>query len=61
MSTDFDGLAAPARRALANGGFRTLADLAKAREADVAKLHGMGPHALKILRERLARAGHNFA
>lgn len=61
MSTDFDGLAAPARRALAGGGYRTLADLARAREADVAKLHGMGPHALKILREKLAEAGLSFS
>lgn len=61
MSTDFDGLAAPARRALAKGGYETLADLARAREADVARLHGMGPGALKVLRERLARAGLSFA
>lgn len=52
--TDFDGLAAPARRALANGGYKTLDDLAKSSEADVAKLHGMGLNAFKLLSSKLA-------
>lgn len=44
-------LAAPARRALVNAGILTLADLAKADMNDVARLHGMGPKALAVLRE----------
>ena len=58
---EFEGLAAPARRALASGGFRSLADLAKAREADVARLHGMGPNALAKLKARMAERGLTFA
>ena len=58
---EFEGLAAPARRALAAGGFNSLADLANAREADVARLHGMGSNALKKLRDKLAERGLTFA
>ena len=60
MTHDFDGLSAPARRALAGGGYKTLADLAKVTEADLARLHGMGPNGLKTLRDRLAQAGLSF-
>ena len=58
---EFSGLAKPARRALAGAGYRSLADLAKTREADLAKLHGMGPNALRLLREKLAARGLSFA
>ncbi len=54
------GVAAPARRALSNAGIRTLADLAKHREKDVAELHGMGPKALGILRAEMKRAKLSF-
>jgi hypothetical protein len=54
---EFDGLAAPARRALAGAGYKTLADVAGASESKLAQLHGMGPNALRILREKLARRG----
>lgn len=54
------GVAAPARRALSNAGIRTLADLAKRREKDVAELHGMGPKALGILRAEMKRSGLSF-
>jgi hypothetical protein len=37
------GLSQPALRALAGAGYATLDQLAKVREADLAKLHGMGP------------------
>lgn len=50
---DFTGLAAPARRALAAAGIKSLAQLAKKTEAEVAPLHGMGPNALKLLRAKL--------
>lgn len=61
MSTDFDSVSAPARRALAAAGFKTLADLTKVREADLAKLHGMGPNALGKLKVKLAEKGLAFA
>lgn len=54
-------LAAPARRALAGAGYTTLDQLASAREADLAKLHGMGPRALAQLRETLTARGRTFA
>jgi hypothetical protein len=53
----FKGLAAPARRALAGAGYRTLADVAGASEGALARLHGMGPNAMRILREKLAEKG----
>jgi len=54
-------LAAPARRALANAGIHSLAQLAKFSEADVKQLHGIGPNALEALRRALAEQGLAFA
>ena len=56
-----DGLAAPARRALATAGYTTLEQLAEAREHDIAGLHGMGRSALEKLRQALAEHGLSFA
>jgi hypothetical protein len=58
---DFDDLAAPARRALAGAGLKTLADLGLVTEAKVAALHGMGPNALTRLKAKMAAAGLAFA
>jgi hypothetical protein len=58
---DFEGLAAPARRALAAAGHLTLADLARVRRADLARLHGMGPNALARLDASMAHKGLRFA
>ena len=41
-----EGLAAPARRALASAGYTRLDQLANASEAEVRALHGMGPNAM---------------
>lgn len=49
------GLAAPARRSLAAAGLETLEDVAGYDRAELARLHGMGPRALDILDEALAR------
>ena len=54
------GLAAPSRRAMQGAGLTTLATLAKKREAEIAGLHGMGPHALGKLRAALKKAGLSF-
>ncbi len=55
------GLAKPAQRALASAGYTRLEQLAKAKESEVAGLHGMGPNALNLLRTALAANGLSFA
>lgn len=61
MSNDFPkGVAAPAQRALASVGVHRLEDLRNHTEADLAKLHGMGPKALRILSETIADRGWAF-
>jgi hypothetical protein len=55
------GVSRPAQRALANGGFSSLDQLAAAHEADVAALHGMGPKALDILKAAMAAKSLSFA
>ena len=57
---NFPKLSAPALRALANAGYTHLEQLAEVTEADLAKLHGMGPNALTKLREALAEKGLAF-
>mgnify|MGYP003349309285 FL=1 len=54
------GLAAPARRALVNGGCTRLEHLVSLCRRDVAALHGMGPNALAKLDEALKAAGLAF-
>jgi hypothetical protein len=53
-------LSAPAYRALKGAGFATLKKLAKVSEAELLKLHGMGPASLPILRAALKAAGLAF-
>ncbi|QWF83643.1 DNA-binding protein [Amycolatopsis sp. CA-230715] len=59
--TDFPKTSKPAERALINAGYTSLEHLTEVTEADLAKLHGMGPKALRILREALAERGQGFA
>jgi uncharacterized protein YdhG (YjbR/CyaY superfamily) len=54
-------LAAPARRALANGGVASLEQLSGFREDEVRAWHGMGPKAVEQLRGALAGRGMSFA
>lgn len=54
-------LAKPARRALARAGYVRLEHLTKVSEAEVLRLHGMGPNALDQLRRALAARGQSFA
>ena len=53
-------LSGPALRALDHAGVRSIADLKKWSEADLAALHGMGPKALVALRDALAASGGQF-
>jgi hypothetical protein len=61
QGSDFPKLASPAQRALAGGGYTRLEQLTKVSEADLLKLHGMGPNALNTLRRALAERGWSFA
>jgi DNA-directed RNA polymerase alpha subunit len=58
---DFPKIGAPAKRALANAGYKRLEDLTRVTEADVSKLHGMGPKAIRLLCEALEELGWSFA
>ncbi len=54
-------LGAPARRALAQAGVSTLVELSQHSEAEILKLHGVGPKSLPVLRQALVEAGLTFA
>lgn len=54
-------LAAPAQRALAGAGYTSLEQLATVTEAELKRLHGMGPKALGQLKDALAEQGLRFA
>ena len=54
------GVSGPALRALNGAGIRSVADLSRWREADLAALHGMGPRALAILKAALAASGRRL-
>ena len=61
MSTPFPAkLAQPALRALANEGISSLEQLTKYTEAEVKRLHGMGPNAMAKLKQALNEAGLQF-
>jgi len=51
----------PARRAFAAAGLTRLADFAGRSEAELARLHGVGPKALRVVREALAERGASLA
>lgn len=54
------GLSAPARRALIGAGYSRLEQLTTVTEADIKKLHGIGPNAIKQLRLALEANGLAF-
>lgn len=54
-------IGAPARRALTAAGYTSLAQLSAVSEAELLRLHGMGPRAIGLLREALAAQGLAFA
>lgn len=54
------GMSGPSLRALANARIRSMADVARWREADLAQLHGMGPKAVGLLKAALAAEGTGF-
>jgi len=56
----FPKIGAPATRALEAAGYTHLEQLTKVTEAELGQLHGMGPKALRILRETLQAQGLSF-
>jgi DNA-directed RNA polymerase alpha subunit len=54
-------LSAPAQRALAGAGIKSLKQLTKYSESEIKQLHGVGPNALGKLRQALAEKGLAFA
>ena len=54
------GMSGPSLRALHGAGVRSMSDLARWTESDLAALHGMGPKALGILRTALEASGRSF-
>jgi hypothetical protein len=50
-------IGAPATRALTAAGYTELGQLAGVPAADLGKLHGIGPKALRLLQEALERQG----
>lgn len=65
MSEERNGLPGelpkPAQRALAGAGYTRLEQFTKVSEADVMRLHGMGPKAMGQIRRALAATGKSFA
>lgn len=50
----------PAQRALAAAGIDTFIQLCDRSEKDILALHGIGPKAVRILKELLAKEGLSF-
>jgi hypothetical protein len=55
------GVSQPALRALFGAGYTHLRQLITVTEADLLKLHGMGPKVIGVLRSALAAKGQSFA
>jgi predicted flap endonuclease-1-like 5' DNA nuclease len=62
FGTEFPhGIGRVAKRALAANGYTRYEQLTTANVADLLKIHGVGPKAIRILREELASRGRSFA
>lgn len=60
FSEEFPFIGAPAFRALDNFGITQLSDLTKYTEKELLALHGFGPRALRLLKEKLTAKGLSF-
>ena len=54
------GIGKPATRAFTGAGYTRLEHFTRATEAELAALHGVGPKALRIIREELVARGQSF-
>lgn len=52
------GMGWPATQAVMAAGYTKLEDLAGASEADLLELHGVGPKAIRVIKQALADGGH---
>jgi effector-binding domain-containing protein len=59
--SDFPKIGKPALRALNYAGYSRLEQLTQVSEQELLSLHGMGPKAMRLLREALAEEGWSFA
>jgi predicted flap endonuclease-1-like 5' DNA nuclease len=59
-NSDFPKLSRPAHAALAVAGYTHLAQLAQVTEAEIAKLHGMGPKGIRELKDAMQAKGLAF-
>lgn len=59
-ASNLPNIGAPATRALTHEGYTTLKQLTKLSEAELAQLHGVGPKAVRILKETLKANGLSF-
>jgi hypothetical protein len=55
------GIGAPATRAITGAGYWRLDQLTGVSEAELLKLHGVGPKAIEVLRRALSDEGLSFA
>jgi DNA-directed RNA polymerase alpha subunit len=59
--SDLPKTSKPANRELHNAGFYRLEQFTKVTESDILKIHGVGPKAVRILKEALKEKGLSFA
>jgi DNA-directed RNA polymerase alpha subunit len=57
---DLPAIGAPARAALEDAGYTRLEQLRRVTERELLALHGMGPKAVRRLRDALAERGWTF-
>lgn len=60
QESELPKLGAPANRALEAAGYDRLEQFTEVTEADLLKLHGVGPKAIRILNEHLKEKGLSF-
>ena len=60
LAVNFPKLAKPAQRALHNAGLFSLEHLSTITEKELGQLHGIGPNALKEIKETLVANGLSF-
>lgn len=60
-ASDLPKISKPANRALSHAGYSRLEQLTTVTEAEILKLHGVGPKGVRILKEALHEQGLSFA